>query len=48
MTNDKLVEFIMNLTEEEIDKIISELPRLLAMLDKEAQPCPPKQTLPNQ
>ena len=44
MTNNKLVELIMNLTEEEVDKIISELPRLLAMLDKEVQPCPPEQT----
>ena len=48
MTNNKLVDFIMNLTEEEVDRIISELPRLLAMLDTEAQPCHPEQTLPNQ
>jgi hypothetical protein len=48
MTNNNLVEFIMNLTEEEVDKIISELPRLLAMLDKEGQPCPPEQTSQDQ
>ena len=48
MTNNKLVDFIMNLTEEEVDRIISELPRLLVMLDTEAQPCHPEQTLLNQ
>ena len=48
MKDNKLVEFIYSLTEEEIDKIIAELPRLIAMLEESAQPCLPERSAPIQ
>jgi hypothetical protein len=46
MTEHKLVEFISLLTEEEIDKIIAELPRLTAMLGESVRPYPPERSEP--
>ena len=48
MKENKLVEFIYSLTEEEIDKIIAELPKLIAMLEESAQPCLPERSAPIQ
>ena len=48
MKENKLVEFIANLTEEEIDIIISSLPRLSEVLEGLQVPCPPVPSLPNQ
>lgn len=48
MKDNKLVEFIYSLTEEEIDKIIAELPKLIAMLEESAQPCLPERSAPIQ
>ena len=48
MKENKLVDLIMGLTEEEIDKLISELPKLTELLNKPAQPCPPAQNEQNQ
>lgn len=38
MKENKLVDLIMSLTEEEIEKLISELPKLTELLNKPAQP----------
>ena len=48
MKDNKLVEFIYSLTEEEVNKIIAELPRLIAKLEESAQPCPPERSAPIQ
>lgn len=48
LNTDKLVEFITNLNEEEIDVIISSLPRLSEVLEGLQVPCPPVPSLPNQ
>ena len=37
---EELLEFLANLTEEEIDKIVNHLPELIALLSTEARPCP--------
>ena len=39
MDDNRLVEFILNLTEEEVDKIIAVLPILTAKLEEQNQPC---------
>lgn len=46
MKENKLVEFISSLTEEEVDKIIAELPRLTAMLGESVRPYPPERSEP--
>ena len=48
MKDNKLVEFIYSLTEEEVNKIIAELPRLTALLEEQHLSCPPVQSLPIQ
>ena len=48
MKENKLVEFISLLTEEEIERIIEELPRLTAMLEESALPYHPEQSAPIQ
>ena len=48
MKENKLVDLIMGLTEEEIDKLISALPKLTELLNKPAQACPPAQNEQNQ
>ena len=48
MKENKLVEFISLLTEEEIDKIIAELPKLIVMLGESVPPYPPEQSAPIQ
>ena len=45
---EKLVAFVENLTEEQVDKIIRQMPRLSALLVEALQPCPPEQTSQNQ
>lgn len=41
---DQLIKYIMELTPEQVDKIISQLPRLSALLEESSQPYPPEQT----
>lgn len=48
MKSNKLVEYISSLTEEEIERIIEELPRLTAMLEESALPYHPEQSAPIQ
>lgn len=36
--NEKLVEYIMSLTEEQVDKIICHLPQLFSLLEEGALP----------
>lgn len=48
MDDNRLVEFILNLTEEEVDKIIAVLPKLTAMLEESVQPSRPEPSAPIQ
>ena len=43
-----LIDFIMNLTEEEAERIIRRLPEVTAALGEQAPPSLPKQNLPEQ
>ena len=38
---EKLVSFVENLTEEQVNKIIRQMPRLSALLAESKQPSPP-------
>lgn len=43
MTNvDKLIDYIKNLTPEQADKIICQMPRLIALVEEPCQPDPQK------
>ena len=48
MSDNRLLEFIASLTEEQIEKIIAELPKVTALLAELDRPCPPEPSLPNQ
>lgn len=41
---EQLVSFVENLTEEQVEKIIRQMPRLIALLEASEQPCLPGQT----
>lgn len=45
---DELTAFLLNLTDEQVDKLITALPKLTSLLEESSQPCPPAQTSQNQ
>ena len=47
-SNNELVSYIMSLTEEQVEKLISRLPLLTSLLEEASPPCPPEQTEQNQ
>ena len=40
----ELLSYISTLTPEQVDKIVSQLPRLTSLLEESSQPCPLEQT----
>lgn len=40
---DKLMAYINNLTPEQVDKIMNQLPRLISLIEESAPPYPPGQ-----
>ena len=40
---DELVKYILNLTPEQADKVVSQLPRLSLLLEEPSRPCQPGQ-----
>ena len=47
MSDNRLVKFIASLTEEQIERIIAELPKVTALLAGPDRPSPPEPSLPN-
>ena len=45
---DKLVSYILELTPEQVDKVVSQLPRLTELLSGSSQPCLQEQSLQKQ
>ncbi len=45
---EKLISYILTLTPEQADKIIRQMPRLIALREESSQPCPPEQSLQTQ
>ena len=41
---DQLISYILTLTPEQADKLVSQIPRLNELLSKSSQPCPQEQT----
>ncbi len=40
---DELIKYILELTPEQVDKVVNQLPRLTELLSKSSQPCPQEQ-----
>ena len=48
MRNEDLINYILSLTPEQIEKLIAQIPRLTELLAEQDQPCPPEQSVQNQ
>ncbi len=46
--NEKLVDYILSLTEEQVDKLINRLPQLTSLLEEASPLCSQEQTEQNQ
>ena len=42
---EKLLSFVSNLTDEQVEKLINHFQELSSSLEGSSQPCPPEQTL---
>lgn len=41
---DELIKYILSLTPEQVNKVVSQIPRLTELLEEPSQPCPQEQT----